>query len=201
MEIIDGHLIDTDLLKENDWILDAGCRDFTLKHGLKGKYKFLCLDPDPDVKGIKGVKFENIALMPHEGEVDYCGWSTGGGNYCYKTEAPWYADKDIKVNCNTIKNLMTKYKIKKFGLAKIDIEGGEYDFLLSIDFPFAKQIAVEFHQSVGHNPYGTHEEYLLKLFASPFGQLYYVAEHYEYDHCKGIYEYHFRLKDEAGSNL
>lgn len=194
MDKIDGHLIDKSLLADGDWILDAGCRGFTLKEDLKGKYKFLCLDPDPDVKGIKGVKFENTALMPFEGETDYCGWSTGGGNYCYKDAAPWYADKDIKVNCSTIKGLMDKYKIEQFGLAKIDIEGAEYDVLLSIDFPFAKQIAVEFHQSVGHNPYGTHEEYLLKLFASPFGQLYYVTEHYEYDHCKGIYEYHFKLK-------
>lgn len=194
METIDGHLIDKELLAEGDWILDAGCRSFTLKHFLKGKYKFLCLDPDPDVKAIAGVKFENIALMPFEGEANYCGWSTGDGNYCYKTEAPWYVDKDIKVNCSTVKGLMDKYKIKQFGLAKLDIEGSEYDVLLSIDFPFAKQIAVEFHQCVGHNPYGTHQEYIDKLMSSGFGQIYYIADSYEYKNCKGMYEYHFKLK-------
>jgi FkbM family methyltransferase len=194
MEIIDGHLIDLSLLKKNDWILDAGCRGFTLKNELKGEYKYLCLDPDPDIKPIDGVYFENVALMIYEGETNYCGWSTGEGNYCYKDEAPHYASKDIKVSTTTILSLMKKYKIKKFGLAKIDIEGGEYDFLLSIDFPFAKQIAVEFHQSVGHNPYGTHEEYLAKLLASPFGEIYYISSCYEYKECKGIYEYQFKLK-------
>jgi FkbM family methyltransferase len=194
MEIIDGHLIDKSLLKRNDWILDAGCRGFGLKCYLEGNYRFLCVDPDPDVKPIDGVTFENVALMTYDGEVNYCGWSTGEGNYCYKEEAPWFADKDIKVNTTTIKTLMKKYGIKKFGLAKIDIEGGEYDFLLSIDFPFAKQIAVEFHQSVGHNPYGTHEEYLVKLLESPFGGLYYISSCYEYENCKGIYEYQFKLK-------
>jgi FkbM family methyltransferase len=194
MEIIDGHIIDKELLSGNDWILDAGCRDFTLKVELNGKYKYLCLDPDKDIIPIDGVKFENIALMPFKGEVNYCGWSTGGGNYIYKDQAPHYATIDYPVPCNTIKNLMKKYKIKQFGLAKIDIEGGEYDFLLSIDFPFAKQIAVEFHQCIGHNPYGTHQDYIDKLMSSDFGSVYYISEFYEYKHCKGLYEYQFKLK-------
>jgi len=194
MELIDGHLIQEEELISGDWILDAGCRGFTLKHGLKGKYNFLCLDPDPDIKAIDGVVFENIALMPFDGETNYCGWSTGEGNYCYKEKAPWYVEKDIKVKCQTLSYLMLKYDITQFGLAKIDIEGGEYDLLLSIDFPFAKQIAVEFHQSPGHNPYGTHEEYINKLMDSPFGKIYKITNHYEYKYSKGIYEYQFKLK-------
>jgi FkbM family methyltransferase len=193
MEIIDGHIIDISQLKKGDWILDAGCRSYNLQDALPG-FKYLCIDPDPEVTAIKGVKFENTALMTFDGVTPYCGWSTGEGNYCYKTEAPWYADKDIVVNCSTIKTLMAKYKIKQFALAKIDIEGAEYDVLLSVDFPFAKQIAVEFHQSVGHNPYGTHHEYIDKLMESDFGSLYYISQSYEYPNCPGIYEYQFKLK-------
>lgn len=194
METVDGHLIDRALLKDGDWVLDAGCRGFTLKHALGGEYKFLCLDPDNDVSAIDGVNFERLALMPYSGEANYCGWSTGEGNYCYKTDAPWYASKKIKVPCDTVKNLMDKYKIKQFGLAKIDIEGGEYDFLLSLDFPFSKQIAVEFHQCIGHNPYGTHHQYIDKLMASGFGEIYTIGDFYEYKNCEGLYEYHFKLK-------
>jgi FkbM family methyltransferase len=194
MEIIDGHLIDNKLLAKGDWILDAGCIGFGLEYKYKKKYQYLCVDPNPTIKPLDYVNFENIALMPFEGEVNYCGWSTGEGNYCYKEEAPWYADLNILVPCSTVRSLMSKYKIEQFGLAKIDIEGGEYDFLLSIDFPFAKQIAVEFHQCVGHNPYGTHDEYITKLMESPFGQIYEIAESYEYKHCKGLYEYNFKLK-------
>jgi FkbM family methyltransferase len=193
MELIDGHIIDMSLLKKGDWILDAGCRSYNLEYTLKG-FKYLCIDPDPEVIGIEGVKFENTALMAFDGVTPYCGWSTGEGNYCYKTEAPWYANKDIIVNCATIKTLMDKYKIKQFGLAKIDIEGAEYDVLLSIDFPFAKQIAVEFHQSCGHNQHGTHQEYMDKLMASEFGNLYFISGHYEYPSSPGIYEYQFKLK-------
>lgn len=195
MELIDGHYIQEEELIPGDWILDAGCRGFTLKSNLKGNYKFLCLDPDPDVKKIDGVQFENIALMPFTGETKYCGWSTGEGNYCYKDTAPWYADKDIIVKCSTIQRLMCKYEINQFGLAKIDIEGGEYDLLLSIDRPFARQIAVEFHQSTGHNPYGTHQEYIDRLMASTFGSFYVITNSYEYHNSPGIYEYQFKLNE------
>lgn len=194
MERIDGHIIDTSILQDGDWILDAGCRGFNLWMDLCGKYKFLCIDPDPKIKGIldEDIIFQNIALMPYDGEVGYCGWSTGEGNYCYKDKAPWYVELDIKVPCRTVKTLMKKYSIDKFGLAKIDIEGAEYDVLLSIDFPFAKQISVEFHQSLGYNHYGTHADYMEKLMKSEFGKYYQVAEFYDYE-AQGLSEYLFIL--------
>lgn len=193
---IDGHIIDASLLSDGDWILDAGCRGFALAEKLPGNYNFLCIDPDPkitlpDIPIYQGV-FEAIALMPYDGEVGYCGWSTGEGNYCYKDKAPWYVELDIKVPCRTVKTLMKKYGIDKFGLAKIDIEGAEYDVLLSIDFPFAKQISVEFHQSLGYNHYGTHADYMEKLMKSEFGKYYQVAEFYNYE-AQGLSEYLFIL--------
>lgn len=194
MEIIDGHIIDAKALKPKEWILDAGCRGFSLKNHLGNKFKYLCLDPDNTIVPAKGVKHEQIALTTYDGEIGYCGWSTGEGNYCYKDKAVWYAETDYKVQCKSIKTLMSEYKIKEFGLAKIDIEGGEYDFLLSIDSPFAKQIAVEFHDAQGHNEYGTHQDYITKLMTSKFGELYSIAQWNEVEACKGMYEYLFKLK-------
>lgn len=199
---IDGHIIDLNLLKEGDWVLDAGCRGFSLWGSLGQKYNFICLDPDKTITppatelfhSTSEFHFENAALMPSSGTANYCGWSTGEGNYCYKDKAPHYADIDYQVPAVSIADLMQQYRVDQFGLIKIDIEGGEYDLLLSIDSPVARQICAEFHQVCGHNPYGTHQQYIDKLMDSAFGQIYKINEFYEYEAIKGMYEYSFILK-------
>lgn len=194
MEFIDGHFIDKELLQPGDFILDAGCRGFTLKEKLGADYKFICMDPDPDIEPVEGVIFLRAALMTFNGTTPYCGWSTGEGNFCYEKKAPWYADKDIMVDCMNLDTLMVTRGVKQFGLAKLDVEGAEYDLLLDVKMPFARQIAVEFHQACGYNRYGMHEEYMKKLEQSEFGQIYEVANWYEYTECPGIYEYLFKLR-------
>lgn len=202
-KLIDGHIIYTDLLTEGGWILDAGCRHFKLELKLDGNYKFMCLDPDDGVREKVNclqmlldseITFTDMALMSYGGMTKYCGWSTGEGNYCYKGEPPHYAETINNVQCTTIAEIMQLYDIKQFELIKLDIEGSEYDVLLSINTPVAKQIAVEFHQSLGHNPYGSHEDYINKLMSSDFGKIYKIADWYEYETIKGIYEYNFQPK-------
>lgn len=217
---IDGHIIDLNLLKEGDWVLDAGCRGFSLMRSLGLKYNFICLDPDKTITlpndialpdGLSITKLEPMdsviikeptcmisfipaALMPTSGTANYCGWSTGEGNYCYKDKAPHYAEIDYPVRAVSIPELLEKYPVDQFGLIKIDIEGGEYDLLLSIDRPVSRQICAEFHQVCGHNPYGTHQQYIDKLMASDFGQIYKINEFYEYEAIKDMYEYSFILR-------
>ena len=201
--LIDGHIIDETILNEGDWILDAGCRHFVLEKELN-KYNFVCLDPDIHIipyqypfagyyNSLYRINFEHKALMSYSGKAKYCGWSTGEGNIIYQENAPDYATEKYEVDCVSIRHIMDKYNINQFSLAKIDIEGSEYDLLLSIDSPFTKQIAIEFHQSLGYNKYGSHDDYINKLMSSPFGEIYKIGDHYEYDHCKGLYEYQFIL--------
>lgn len=195
MQKIDGHIIDADLLTPNGWILDAGCRGFSLKKELGDNYRYICLDPDPLIIPPHDVIFENKALMSYDGKTGYCGWSTGEGNYCYKSEAVHYAETDIEVECTTIASLMRKYNIPIFDLAKIDIEGSEYDLLyFGVEHAFAKQVSVEFHDGCGHNHHGTHEDYISKLRKSHFGSLYKIVDYYEYPDMKGMYEYLFKLR-------
>lgn len=197
---IDGHIINTELLTEGGWILDAGCRHFKLSKSLNlyssfhliERFKFLCLDPDPIIEPPSNVIFLPIALATEEGKANYCGWSTGEGNYIYKNQKPHYATLDIHVQTRTIKSLMEQYSITQFELAKLDIEGSEYDIFLNINFAFAKQIAVEFHQCLGYNQYGTHDQYMQKLMNAQFGQIYRVADWKETQ--QGLYEYNFQLK-------
>lgn len=196
MEQIDSHYIDRSLLKKGDWILDAGCRNFGLKTALGKSFKYLCLDPDNTITPPIGVKFEQIALMANDGEVGYCGWSTGEGNICYKDKPLHYAQSNYIVKCKSIKTLMAEYKIKQFGHAKIDIEGSEYEFLLSVDFPFARQISVEFHNQHPDefNKGFTFQGYMNKLMASKFGELYEIMESIENPMCKGMFDVNFKLK-------
>lgn len=200
-KLIDGHIIFTSELTAGGWIIDAGCRHFRLEKKLTllssfyshTNFKYLCLDPDPIIIPPKGVIFKPYALMTENGTVNYCGWSTGEGNYIYKDEKPHYATLDIEVQSRTIKSLMAEYGINQFELAKLDVEGAEYDILLSINFAFAKQVAVEFHQCLGHNNHGTHDDYIKKLMNSEFGNFYEIREFYE--SMPGMFEYNFVLKN------
>ncbi len=199
---VDGHLIKEELLKEGDWVLDAGARGFTLQAALGDKYNYLCLDPDKDIEHPYSsnpllpnvIIYLKQALMPVNGQYNYCGWSYGDGNYIYKDNPPAHAETKYSVQGVSARCLMDIYGINQFGLAKIDCEGSEYDILLSIKFPFAKMICCEFHQCLGFNPYGSHDDYMHKLLSSSFGEIYKVEEWYEYPNIKGMYEYLFVLK-------
>lgn len=197
MEHIDGHIIDKKLLTHGGLILDAGCRGFGLEKALGPDYFYLCFEPDESVKvpdELKGyhILFWNNAIMPYSGKTKYCGWSTGEGNICYEGTAPHYAELDTEVYCVSLNDITKEYG--RFDLIKLDIEGCEYDVLLGITEPVAKQICVEFHQSLGYNKYGTHQEYIDKLMASKFGEIYAIAEFYEYPELPGMFEYLFKLK-------
>ncbi len=194
---IDGHIIDKSLLTKGGKILDAGCRNFGLCNSLGPDYYYVCMEPDksiyvpPLIAGFN-ITLLNQALMHYTGDINYSGWSTGEGNICHQGEAPHYADKHYPVPCVQLQDLFAIYG--QFDLVKLDIEGSEYDVLISITQPVAKQIAVEFHDCLGYNKHGSHQHYIKKLMLSEFGKLYTIAASYEYKDIPGMYEYLFKLK-------
>ncbi len=178
---VDGHIINEAALVDGGWVLDIGCRGMTLYSELGKSYRYICLDPDPALSyNLPNAIFLNYALSPQEGRSKYCGWSDGSGNHLYVGNKPVHATVDVEVDCITIDKLMQFYKVDQFELIKLDCEGSEYDLLLGIDSSVAKQIAVEFHQCVGHNKYGSHQQYIDKLMTSPFGNHYKIADFYRY---------------------
>lgn len=194
MERIDGHIIDKSLLTKGGLILDAGCRGFTLHGSLGDDYEYICFDPDDTITRPDklNINLHYLAITAHGGPAKYCGWSTGEGNIIYTGNAPNYAEFDKVVASITIPVLFAMYG--KFDLIKLDIEGSEYDVLLGIDFAPAKQISCEFHQSLGYNKYGSHQDYILLLMSTEFGKHYYIADCYEYPNLPGMYEYLFIAK-------
>lgn len=197
MALIDGHIVEYSQLTTGGLIIDAGCRGFSLARTLGPNYKYLCFDPDksivlPDELAEYKIAYVQAAISKDNGTVNYCGWSTGEGNYVYSDKAPHYAEVDYKVPGISLQNIYQHHGQAEW--LKIDIEGGEYDVLLHLDVPVAKQISVEFHQCLGHNKHGTHQQYMDMLMQSKFGELYNISEFYEYPNIAGMYEYLFILK-------
>lgn len=191
---IDDHIIREDLLKVGDWVLDAGCLNFGLHKELGEKQCLICIDPNKDIVAPPNVRMIRAALGAGRGVAYYYSWGNGEGNHIAGTgTTPYWATDKYEVQVYDIQSIMDMFHVKQFGLIKLDIEGSEYDVLLGIDQPIARQIAVEFHQQLGHNKYGTHEEYMDKLMASPFGRLYEIAE-WERRADYELYEYLFLLK-------
>lgn len=181
IERIDYHSFCSDILTDNGWGLDVGCRGFGFSNYLASKnLKVISLDPDVDIKDPENpnIFFERKCLLGNKiNKINYASWSSGEGNFVSqdKTLLPNNA-KIYEVECTTINELMDKYKIPIFDVIKLDCEGSEYDILMNIDKPIAKQITVEFHDFIGRNPYKNNEEYYTKLF-NKLGEWYNVVQH------------------------
>lgn len=125
-------------------VLDAGCRGFEFTKELKPfRCKVWCIDADKIEEDEIGT-YDMLALS------DF----TGSG-YLLKSE-----DKqatriqkqpvtDCIVPCTTLKSLSVFYGIEFWDLIKLDIEGSEYEVIMSMEKPYAKQLSVEFHLHTG----------------------------------------------------
>jgi FkbM family methyltransferase len=159
---ISEHSFDESLLKPKGWVLDVGSRygEFSKYFATMG-FSVIAVDPNPTITKdhFSGAIFENVALVPmslSESEVDYvlcnvdsqCNHITGvplnADIYPNLTER---GTSVVKVPAMTIFELMEKYGIDSFELAKFDCEGSEV--LLLDCHPIAKQISVEFHLHMG----------------------------------------------------
>jgi FkbM family methyltransferase len=156
------HTFNESLLKSNGWILDVGSRygEFSRYFASRG-FSVIAVDPNPTITkdNLEGAIFENVALVPMSlsgSEVDYvlcnvdsqCNHISGvplnADIYPHLTER---GTSVIKVPSMTIFQLMQKYNVDSFELAKFDCEGSE---VLLLDCqPIAKQISIEFHLHMG----------------------------------------------------
>lgn len=136
-----GHSVDVSrLLPAPAKVLDAGCRDFEFANAMTTMFgaKVLTLDADASVR-----PDIHAALV---------------GDNC--PSRAWYVAAEEagrivfeenltlqEVPTITIRDLVRKHGT--FDLVKMDIEGSEYDVLLTWPGPVAGQISVEFHEPTG----------------------------------------------------
>jgi FkbM family methyltransferase len=137
--VIAEHTVNETLLSDG-WIIDVGARNFAFsKWFVERGYKVLAVEPDPEVKPIPGVVFENAALSNFTGTAPYKSFGNGTGNYI--------GEGDIFVRTITYHDLLKKHGINthEIEVLKLDCEGSEYDILPGIWFG-PHQITVEFHE-------------------------------------------------------
>lgn len=73
---------------------------------------------------------------------------TGEGKVMHEEELNVNAQKSIEVDCVTLDNFITERSIGKIDLAKIDVEGEEYEVLNGAEakmLPITKRIVLEYH--------------------------------------------------------
>ncbi len=121
-------------------VIDAGCRDFDFAEEMAVRgFTVHCFDPAPDVDYMgarTNIIFHKWALVGVGKEGDLKMVVAGNGSRLSpQAEFPVYAH-----------SLSTLKIIRQIACVKLDVEGSEYDILLTWPGPIADQVTVEFHE-------------------------------------------------------
>ena len=140
LSVVDNHSLAPSLLR-GGWCLDAGSRGLRLAKWLVVQgCKVIALDPGED-DAAEGVIAHKAALV-HS--------ALSGRNVTLMEmddkEARYISPQGGSVYGISIPVLMHDYKIDKWDLIKLNIEGSEYDILDEIGGPISKQIVFSFHE-------------------------------------------------------
>jgi hypothetical protein len=136
--VIAEHSVDLSLLPEKANIMDAGCRGFLFTNEIKRLgHQVFPIDID----------------LLHPAPYYYIAAIAGSDGTCSVL-----ADKDPQATKITHGFDIPKYTIPTFSkmvevhfwdLIKLDIEGSEYEVIMSLTEPPAKQLSIEFHLHTG----------------------------------------------------
>lgn len=130
------HTYEETLLPEKANILDLGCRGFLFACDLNLLgYNVICVDAE-NMPYPAGLHYRNVAIC------GYNGWGTL--NRTNDPQATSVMKGGNEVQCYTIESFIESVGIK-FDLIKMDIEGSEYEVIMSLTEAPARQISVEFH--------------------------------------------------------
>lgn len=156
--IVDEHTFDKSLLHKTSKVLDCGARGFGFSKWITENIKcpVTAIDADPLIQdpNLPNVTYINAAISNRtRGTLRYFKFGNGSGSY---TDDIYEKPSECQ-EFNVI-----PYNIKPFwDLIKMDVEGAEYQVLMNMQEPLAKQISVEFHE---HTPAKKGEDYMNELF-------------------------------------
>lgn len=138
IKIIHEHSVDLSLLPEKANILDLGCR------GFKFTYYFANL--------LHNVYPVDIDLL-HPAPPYYILGIGGSKGFCAvkKSNDPQATrmTEGFELPMHTIESFSKFVNVDFWDLIKMDIEGSEYDVIISLTEPLAKQLSIEFHLHTG----------------------------------------------------
>ena len=137
IEVIAEHSVAIDLLPEKAKILDAGCRGMLFTNEMRRLgHNVLAIDIDD----LKRPDYYQIALGGKAGRV--------GIKRSADPQATSVCEGD-EVMCFDLELLCKTSRCDFFDLIKLDIEGSEYEVIMSMDRPYCKQLSWEAHLHTG----------------------------------------------------
>lgn len=145
MITVGEHTFDETLLDScNSQILDIGCRGFSLCNFFTGSGQVKVYNVDCDDLGEFQPFYYRLAITNIDGTVNIVRTSDPQGTYIVSHQRG-----EEKVTALTLESFSDMVRVKFWDLIKMDIEGSEYEVIMSMTKPIAKQLSIEFHLHTG----------------------------------------------------
>lgn len=145
--VIAEHSVELSLLPEKANILDLGCRYFLFADHLHTLgHNVIAVDADK-LEFTGKVGYHRCAIMGYHGLGMIVKDRDPQATRVIKRQPQTTYDQEIQTY--TLKSFCEAVKIPFFDLIKLDIEGAEYEVIMSLTEPPATQISVEFHCHTG----------------------------------------------------
>jgi len=155
IEIIAEHSVNTELLPNNASILDLGCRGFLFAKELQSRGHMLVTVDIEDFPLEQTVgHFFPVAITNHNGK---CGIARSSDPQATKIK------EGEEIDCYTLEAFSQMLLTPFWDLIKIDIEGSEYEVIMSLTKAPATQLSIEFHLHTGVYGMDSVQEMLDKL--------------------------------------
>lgn len=174
--VIHEHSVDLDLLRKGANILDLGARGFAFTQYFDARGDFVIpVDMDP------GLKTDRPYLK--YAVTNYCGVANIKRTNDPQATSIGKIITGETVEAITLEKLSEQVQVPFFDLIKSDIEGAEYEMIMSLDKAPAKQISCEFHLHTG--VYGMYQMQLMEIKLRALGYKA-VVHHQSQAHGAGV---------------
>lgn len=166
--IVAEHSFDPTLLPPTGGnILDLGCAGFEFSNYFKGVHDVYSVDLE--------VGEYQVAISDYNGQ---CGIVKSNDPQATKIDR-----NGSGLVCMTLQTFSKSVLVDFWDLIKMDIEGSEYQVIMSMDKPMAKQLSIEFHLHT--KAYGQYEMTLMEDKLKALGYIPIQHEMTE-KHCAGM---------------
>lgn len=154
------HSVELSLLPERANILDLGCRGFAFTDYFRKKGHIVHA---VDIDDLKGYYFQ-CAILDYNGRI---------GIHKDRDPQATRVKEGDDIVCYTLETFSKLRGVEFWDLIKMDIEMAEYQVILDMKKPMAKQLSIEFHLHYGE--YGQNE--MIEMEAKLFDLGYRIYKH------------------------
>ena len=143
MKTVAEHTYEETILTDNGYILDLGCRGFEFADEMTRQgYKVLCIDCDKLETDRPYYRYAIVGVL--DGPVYVKKNKDPQATRITKEET---AEMVMPMTIKSFSHMFGMYG--KWDLIKMDIEGMEYEVIMSLTEPPAKQLSIEMHLHTG----------------------------------------------------